>query len=48
MTLAGWIGIAAIVPIGFAALVLGAASVRVVAAQDRLRDPSRNAAWGSA
>ena len=48
MTLAGWIGIAAIVPIGVAALVLGAASVRVVAAQDRLRDPSRNAAWGSA
>lgn len=48
MTLAGWMGIVAIAPIGLAALALAAASVRAVAAQDRVRDPSRHAAWGSA
>ena len=48
MILTGWIGAAAIAPLGLTAIALGVASVRVVAAQDRVRDPSRHAAWGSA
>jgi hypothetical protein len=48
MALTGWLGIVAIAPIALVAIALAAASVRVVVAQDRLRDASRHPAWGSA
>ena len=46
--LVGWLGVAAIAPITLVAAALVLATVRAVAAQDRVRDPSRHAAWGSA
>jgi hypothetical protein len=48
MALTGWLGIVAIATIPLAATALAAASVRVVVAHDRLRDASRQPAWGSA
>lgn len=47
IALVGWVGIAAIATIVVAAILLAASAVRIVAAHDRLRDPSRRAAWGS-
>jgi hypothetical protein len=48
MALTGWLGIVAIATIALAAIALAAASVRLVVAHDRLRDASRQPAWGSA
>jgi hypothetical protein len=47
-TLIASMDIAALAPITVLALALVLATVRAVAAQDRLRDASRRAAWGSA
>jgi hypothetical protein len=48
LALLGWLGIVAVATIAAAAILFAAAAVRLVTAQDRLRDPSRRAAWGAA